>query len=1487
MRIPTTSLLVSLATLSFSAYLVGCRTEAKPDGSGDPPIGADSADAQDFDGDGYITTAAGGDDCDDANAAVNPGMTEVPYNGLDDDCNPATPDDDLDGDGYGIAVDCNDTDATVNPAAIEICDGIDNDCDGVVDNAADAPIWYGDVDGDGYGLSTDTIQSCDQPPGYVSDSGDCNDNDPAYHPGADESDCSDPNDYNCDGSVGYADADGDGFPACQDCDDSVATVNPNGIEVCNGVDDDCNGVVDDNATDATSWYQDADSDGYGADAATLTQCDQPAGYVSLDGDCNDADAAYNPAATESCSDPNDYNCDGYVGYADNDGDGYAACQECDDSDPAVNPGATEICNGIDDNCDGVIDGSDAVGATVWYRDLDADGYGDASTAVTACDPPTYYVATSGDCDDYNNKVNPAATEVCDGVDNNCDGSVDESGGTTIYYTDADGDGYGDNATGAAACSAPAGSVATANDCNDADANYYPGAPETCTDTVDYNCDGSVGYVDADGDGYAACEECDDGDASVHPGAIEVCNGIDDDCNGVIDDGASDVTTWYQDSDSDGYGSDVSVTQCDAPSGYIATTGDCDDANRRINPSASEICDGVDNNCDGLTDDSTAAGATAWYLDSDGDGYGDASTSVTQCDAPAGYVSNATDCDDADSTVYPGATEACTDTVDKNCDGSVGYADNDGDGVPACEDCNDNSAVSYPGAPEICDGLDNDCNGVVDDGATDMTTWYQDSDKDNYGSAVTEDACSQPSGYTAEGGDCDDTNRKVNPSATEVCNGIDDDCDGTIDGSGATGAATYYKDADSDGYGNASVSSTACGAPAGYVSNASDCDDTNALANPSETELCNGYDDNCDGLTDDSTSADAVTYYTDADSDGYGATSGKACTPPAGSVSVSGDCNDADAAINPAATDTCDYVDNDCSGTADDSYRSGTKYVLSTDCGSCGNDCSTYSYDNASPYCDTTRTTPMCEYTCDSGYYDVNGNQADGCECHYTSAVDAPFDGVDSNCDGTDGPPTDAIYVATSGSPTGAGTTADPLDTIQGGIDLAEADGVAYVLVSEGTYTEDVTLVDGINVYGGYDSTYASRDIGTYTTRIDGTGATAENPATVMASGISGATIFEGFTVMGVAASGNGEASVAMWLEDCTDGLVVRSNHIEAGAGHDGKDGSNGSAGTSGSSGSTGTAATTGSCSTLTGGGTGGSNTCGGVSTAGGSGAATTCPATGVYEPTGSDGVPAGGAGGAGACGATMYSGACSTVYVSSCWDRGTDASTGTDGSAGSGGTGASDQDGSVAAGYWVGEAGSAGASGVYGAGGGGGGTGSGVNVAASCGSMQFGGTGGGGGAGGCGGAAGSGGGAGGASIGLVLSYSAATTVFPVLDDNVIIGGNGGFGGDGGDGGKGGTGGLGGAGGVRETTYAWGAQPGGAGGEGGAGGGGGGAGGGAGGPSYAALAFGATPDATYLTATSNTLSHGVAGSKGRGGLGGDASAGDGVDGVDGTSGNQNW
>ncbi|HYV93663.1 MAG TPA: MopE-related protein, partial [Chitinophagales bacterium] len=141
---------------------------------------------------------------------------------------------------------------------------------------------------------------------------------------------------------------------------------------------------------------------------------------------------------------------------------------------------------------------------------------------------------------------------------------------------------------------------------------------------------------------------------------------DDDCDGAIDEGVT--TTFYRDADSDGYGNASITTQgCSAPSGYVANSTDCNDANNAVHPGATDVCNGTDDDCDGSIDED--ATFSTWYADADGDGYGNAFSSVNDCAQPTGYVANSTDCNDANAQVHPGAADICN-GIDDNCDGTT-------------------------------------------------------------------------------------------------------------------------------------------------------------------------------------------------------------------------------------------------------------------------------------------------------------------------------------------------------------------------------------------------------------------------------------------------------------------------------------------------------------------------------------------------------------------------------------------------------------------------------------------------------------------------------------------------------------------------------------------------------------------------------------------------------------------------------------------------
>ncbi len=377
---------------------------------------------------------------------------------------------------------------------------------------------------------------------------------------------------------GLFDNDGDGWTVGDgDCNDEDPEVHPAAEEICDGVDNDCDGDTDGGLT-LSAWL-DEDNDGYGAQAS-----------VEI--------------------------CELTEGYADND-------EDCDDSDPAVNPQADEVCNGIDDNCDGETDES---GDEPWYEDSDGDGYGNPNVSADTCDPDSAWVQDDSDCDDEDPEIHPGVEDICNLQDDDCDGKIDEDSEFT-WYMDNDGDGWGSDVT------------------------------------VD-ECSQPSGTSDQTGD-------CDDGDAEIHPEAVEICDGEDNDCNGDTDTDAVDAQVWYLDSDGDGFGDqDNSTTSCEAPSDYVAEGGDCADDDESINPGAEEWCDGIDTDCNGTLDDDYASDATTWYMDSDGDGYGDPNTTTTACDQPSDATTDDTDCDDTDEDINPGAEEVCTDGVDDDCNGTA-------------------------------------------------------------------------------------------------------------------------------------------------------------------------------------------------------------------------------------------------------------------------------------------------------------------------------------------------------------------------------------------------------------------------------------------------------------------------------------------------------------------------------------------------------------------------------------------------------------------------------------------------------------------------------------------------------------------------------------------------------------------------------------------------------------------------------------------------
>jgi hypothetical protein len=523
----------------------------------DPPydgIDADCDGANDYDadGDGFVPDAylelapfgSRGGDCDDELASRNPAAQEIPYDGVDGDCDGLN-DYDADGDGFvaadfvdqfpGAEPDCDDRRADTHPGAPEVWyDGRDQDCAGGDDYDADgdgvrsplSPVGEGpfdcdDGDPDRYpgnvdppydGLDADCAgnddhdQDGDGFPGVVRPDLpamplDCDDLDPTVFPGAVE-DWSDDVDQDCDGNAD--DQDGDGYARDVDCDDEDPRVHPDAVEIgYDGVDQDCDGLTDD---------QDLDGDG-----------------VPAPTDCDDLDPAVFPGAPEVWYDGVDQDCS-FSSDFDQDGDGWVADADCDDLDPTVRPGAAEVAyDGVDQDCDG----SD-------LDDLDGDGS-----------------PHPDDCDDLDPTVFPGATEAWyDGVDQDCDGADD---------FDRDGDGRPHRAF------CVVGRVPMDPRCDDADCDDTVAGPDDCFFTRD-----------EDDDGYPAPLDCDDTDAQRSPLAAEIpYDGIDQDCDG----------TDLRDVDGDGFERPL----------------DCDDTDPAIHPDSLDLLAGApggprDRNCDGLVGD---------------------------------------------------------------------------------------------------------------------------------------------------------------------------------------------------------------------------------------------------------------------------------------------------------------------------------------------------------------------------------------------------------------------------------------------------------------------------------------------------------------------------------------------------------------------------------------------------------------------------------------------------------------------------------------------------------------------------------------------------------------------------------------------------------------------------------------------------------------------------------------------------------------------
>ncbi len=944
------------------------------DGYGDPATQISAPCDVDLRGTGYIHQ---GGDCNDNNRNVNPGATEICGNGIDDNCDGVVDNCeaiyylDGDGDGYGqtdvyttstgsvppegyaaLAGDCDDNDPSVHPGAVEIFgNGIDDNCDGAIDNYVFT--YYIDNDGDGYGDAGNPTTSYDvtPPPGYISQGGDCNDNDPSIHPGA--------------------------------------------TEICgNHIDDNCDGVVDDGCP-AYTYYIDNDEDGYGGDYfITITDAVPPAGYTTISGDCADYDNFKHPGATEICNGVDD-NCNGVVDegclkeqlpdftktdiygvshhlYGDlTDGKAVVIefstgwCPFTQIAEPQMTSVYDDICQGqgniklydivFENEVQGfesdvafgvkyanihnaiypiITNSKDVFNQFSYAYSIDLiptflvilpDANDPAKSAVyvivgaienlkdsieniltthgyTIMPPPVLSISVNGSACDL-----PSPVTLTSNLSSGIGWSTGET--TQSITVTAEGDYFLNYTAGCGTITKKVhlvkpgtGTLSSLTETACARKGlialeYDGGTPDamlqSSTDGINWvdfvpNFQGSRTFLDPYPAGttvYFRVHEPSSGNSDMssceaYSNTVQILNEQmsipefeiaanrtncsfpvtltspypennqwstgettqsitvnspdtyyvtnSDVCGQIADLIIVDqaTSTWYRDADKDDYGNpDVTTQACTQPNGYVQNSNDCNDADEHTYPGAPEICDGIDNNCDGQIDE--GFNRTTYYLDADGDGYGNPNSSIQACAQPDGYVSNNSDCNDASAAIHVNAV------------------------------------------------------------------WYRDADNDSYGDPNNSiQNCSQPSGYVANNNDCNDHNANIYPKP-------------------------FYKDADGDGYGNAAESVSACSKPAGYVTNKTDCDDTKASVHPGVAEICDGIDNNCNGKIDEGFTK--VTYYRDADGDGYGdpLVFVKACSMPAGYVTTKRDCNDANAAIHPGAPDICDGIDNDCDGLIDE------------------------------------------------------------------------------------------------------------------------------------------------------------------------------------------------------------------------------------------------------------------------------------------------------------------------------------------------------------------------------------------------------------------------------------------------------------------------------------------------------------------------------------------------------------------------------------------
>ncbi len=954
-------------------------------------------------------------DCDDTDPTVYPGAPDKCNDGIDQDCVGGdllcSPAQDGDKDGYIPPGDCNDSNPAIYPGAPELCDNLDNDCDGLTDEGNPQA---GQPCGTGSEYCQSGIMVCTH-----------------YGVGAaiqcqgailSSEELCDGIDNNCNGmtdeiftELGKA-CDG---PDVDSCKNGITECLPDGsgtycpsesitniVEICNDLDDDCDGATDEFAgplvdldVDCSTVAQ-GDCDDFRAEvhpgakepccdpalgAAGATICDlncdkvvapcqfdaDADGYTVAQGDCDDNDSRVYPGAPEKCGDGIDQDCVGgdlpCAGLVDNDFDGFHSGIDCNDNNNKVNPWANEVCNFIDDNCNGIIDEGNPTGKIgpcgpdvpecdpgVWVcihdpktstvqvtcvtskfqapelcngLDDDCDGEVDETffDLGLPCDGPDDDMCENGVlvCNDVGDglKCGPESVEnvveLCDIIDNDCNGLTDE--GLEWEGTPLGGmcDGTGECGAGFVICNFVAGTTCSTNP----DGPFSQATPEKCNG-LDDDCDG---LTDEDflyegvpvggpchgigkcGLGVVECAEVSGATCSTNPNGSaseavpEVCNGEDDDCDFHIDEGLSQADSTCP-----------VVGVCEGVPGLAKCQGAkwiCD-FSKVPNYEANEVlCDGLDNDCDGQTDEIWPLGQPCDGADSDQCANGTWTCAPSKQDAVC-----------INETIE-NIPEICN-GVDDDCDGETDDVQSDPGGAGCATEgvCSLTAAIKVHCTPEglvcdytgiagyevdetLCDGIDNDCDGLTDEGLTIQGVGIG-------GPCEGQGSCSQGVVQchpfkktvicsTEAGGKHDQTK-------AETCNGKDDDCDGKTDEDFMADGIVVGEVCQAPGVCGMGIVECAVGGSGAVCSSG-----IGGSEYPGLKENCNGKDDDCDGETDE---------LADLDTSLAGCKQVGVCAPPAlpiACIMSTWECDYASIPKYQSVEVLCDNLDNDCDGLTDE------------------------------------------------------------------------------------------------------------------------------------------------------------------------------------------------------------------------------------------------------------------------------------------------------------------------------------------------------------------------------------------------------------------------------------------------------------------------------------------------------------------------------------------------------------------------------------------